>query len=51
MILCIYASATHVRVRHLVRTKDGKFETGDVPEVFPSNRATVVVFRGTKFFA
>jgi SulP family sulfate permease len=51
MILYIYDSATHVRLLHLVRTNDGKFETGDVPEVYPSNQATVVVFEGNKFFA
>jgi SulP family sulfate permease len=51
MILYIYASATHVRLLHLIRTKDGKFETADVPEVYPSNQATVFVFEGNKFFA
>ena len=51
MIVYIYASATHVKVQHLVRTKDGKFEEGDVPEVYPSNQATVVVFEGNDFFA
>ena len=51
MILYIYAAATHVRALHLVRTKDGKFETGDVPQVYPSNQATVIVFEGTDFFA
>jgi hypothetical protein len=51
MILYIYASATHAHLLHLVRTKDGKYETGDVPEVYPSNQATVVVFEGNKLFA
>ena len=51
MIVYIYTSATHVRVLHLVRRQDGKFEAGDAPEVFPSNQATVVVFEGNKFFA
>jgi SulP family sulfate permease len=51
MILYIYASATYVRLLHLIRTKDGKFETADVPEVYPSNQATVFVFEGNKFFA
>ncbi|CAB1061572.1 hypothetical protein D1BOALGB6SA_6347 [Olavius sp. associated proteobacterium Delta 1] len=51
MIWYIYASATHVRLLHLVRTHDGKFETDEVPEVYPSNQATVVVFEGNKFFA
>ena len=51
MILYIYASATHVKVKHLVRTQDGKFEETDVPEVYPSNQSTVIVFEGTDFFA
>ncbi|CAB1084844.1 Sulfate permease [Olavius algarvensis Delta 1 endosymbiont] len=51
MVLYIYASATHVHLLHLVRRPDGKFETGDVPEVFPSNQPTAVFFEGNKFFA
>jgi SulP family sulfate permease len=51
MILYIYASATHVRLLHLVPTNDGRFESRDVPEVYTSNQATVLVFEGNKFFA
>jgi len=51
MMLYIYASATHVKVKQLVRTKDGNYEERDVPEVYPSNQATMVVFEGTSFFA
>jgi SulP family sulfate permease len=51
MILYINASATHVKVKLLVRTQDGKYEQRDVPEVYPSNQATVVVFEGNQFFA
>ena len=51
MILYIYVSATHVKVRQLVRTQDGKYEERDVPQVYPSNQATVLVFEGNQFFA
>ena len=51
MVLFIYASATHVKVKQLVRRQDGKFEERDVPEVYPANQTTVVVFEGTDFFA
>jgi hypothetical protein len=51
MILYIYASATHVRLVHLVRNRDGKFEESDVPEVYPSNQTTAIVFEGTDFYA
>jgi SulP family sulfate permease len=51
MILYIYASTTHVKVKQLVRTPDGKYEKRDVPEVYPSNQATVIVFEGNQFFA
>jgi SulP family sulfate permease len=51
MILYIYVSTTHVKVRQLVRTQDGKYEERDVPQVYPSNQATVLVFEGNQFFA
>jgi SulP family sulfate permease len=51
MIVYIYASATHVRVLHLVRREDGEFETVEAPEVYPSDQATAVVFEGNEFFA
>ena len=51
MILYIYVSTTHVKVRQLVRTQDGKYEERDVPQVYPSNQATVLVFEGNHFFA
>jgi SulP family sulfate permease len=51
MILYIYASATHVHLLHLVRTQDGKFETGEVPAVYPSDQPTAIFFEGNKFFS
>ena len=51
MILFIYASATHVKVKQLVRRQDGKFEEREVPEAYPSNQPTVIVSEGADFFA
>jgi len=51
MALYIYASSRHVRLYHLMRTEDGRWEEQDAPETYPSHAVTVLRFDNLDFFA
>ncbi len=49
--LYIWASSQNTKVNHLVKNEQGRYEEADMPDVFPSNQATIVSVGGTEFFA
>lgn len=51
LLLYITVSASNARLFQFVRGQDGYWQEQDLPEVFPSNQATVVAYEGANFFA
>jgi SulP family sulfate permease len=51
LLLYIGTSASRTRLFQFVRGEDGRWQEQDLPEIFPSNQATVVAYEGAKFFA
>jgi SulP family sulfate permease len=51
LLVYLWASSKQVRVRHLVRNEDGRYEERDVPDTYPSNQATILSIGGLEFFA
>ena len=51
LLLYIGTSASNGRVFQFVRGEDDRWQEADLPDVFPSNQATVVAYRGANFFA
>ncbi|MCP4166857.1 MAG: SulP family inorganic anion transporter [Chloroflexi bacterium] len=51
LLLYVWASSQNVKVHHLLKNEQGRFEEQDMPDVYPSNQATVVSMGGTDFFA
>jgi SulP family sulfate permease len=51
VLLYIYYSARGVQLYELVRRDDGRYEERTSPATLPSNKATVIGFRGNEFYA
>jgi SulP family sulfate permease len=51
LLLFIAASASNSRLFQLARGEDGHWQEHDLPQIFPSNQATVVAHEGANFFA
>lgn len=51
LLLYIGVSASNARLYQFVRGENGYWQEKELPDVFPSNQATIVGYEGAKFFA
>ena len=51
ILFYVITSATEVRITEMVYTEDGYFEEHPAPEELPSGKVTLLVFRGSLYFA
>ncbi len=51
LLLYLYMSAFQSKLCRYIKNKEGRWEEQDLPETFPSNEVTVIVYEGPHFFA